>query len=177
MRRLAGAPEEIWSPLTTGELVLLAGLFSLFLRQPWLFPSLGPTAFIQAHRPASSVARLYNTLVGHLIGIAAGFACVFIAGAADAPSVMTVGHAQLPRVCASALAVALTMLLQVTLRAYHPPAAATTLIISLGVIAATWRDALGLACGILVVAIAGELLRRQRALARTPQNNEDDSEK
>ena len=157
---VARAPEAIWSPLMAGGLVLLAGLLSFLLRQPWLFPSLGPTAFIQAHRPRSNVARFYNTVAGHLIGIVAGFACVFVIGAAEAPSVASIDHSVLPRVFASALAVTLTMLGQVVLRAYHPPAAATTLIISLGVIHMTWRDASGLVIGILVVAVVGELLRR-----------------
>ncbi len=165
---LARSPEAIWSPLMAGGLVLLAGALSFLLLEPWLFPSLGPTAFIQTHRPRSNVARFYNTVVGHLIGIAAGFACVALAGASQVLPVAEAGHALLPRVWASALAVALTMLGQLLLRAYHPPAAATTLIISLGVIRVTWRDALGLACGIIIVAVAGELLRRLRvaALAR-----------
>ncbi len=60
VRRLAGMPESIWTPLACGGLVLLAGLLSYLLRQPWLFPSLGPTAFIQAHRPRSSVGRFDN---------------------------------------------------------------------------------------------------------------------
>lgn len=174
VRRAARIPEWAWSPLMAGGLVLLAGLLSLLLLQPWLFPSLGPTAFIQAHRPRSAVARFYNTVVGHMIGIVAGFACVFIVGAAQAPSVAASDHALPLRVCASALAVALTMLGQIALRAYHPPAAATTLIISLGVIHMTWRDASGLVAGILVVAVTGEFLRRLRvaAEARPPADTD-----
>ncbi|MFB3891829.1 MAG: HPP family protein [Phycisphaerae bacterium] len=166
VRRLADAPEPIWSPVMAGALVLLAGLLSFLLRQPWLFPSLGPTAFIQAHRPSSRTATLYSTIAGHTLGIAAGFGCVFLTGAVGAPSVAAIDHAVRSRVAASALAVGITMLGQVLLRAYHPPAAATTLIISLGVLHVTWRDGLGLVIGILVVAFTGELLRRLRVAAR-----------
>lgn len=160
--RLSRAPEWLWSPLMVGGLLLLVGLLSAKLHHPWLFPSLGPTAFIQAHRPRSDGARFYNAIIGHLLGIAAGYACVLLLGLANPPSMAASDHALLARVYASTLAVMLTMLGQVLLRAYHPPAAATTLIISLGLVHMTWRDATGLATGILIVACAGELLRRLR---------------
>lgn len=89
------------------------------------------------------------------------------------PSVAANGHALPLRICASALAVALTMLGQIVPRAYHPPAA-TTLIVSLGVIHMTWRDASGLVVGILVVAVTGEFLRRLRVAAEAwPTANSD----
>ncbi len=175
-RRWARATELVWSPLMSGGLVLFAGLLSLWLEQPWLFPSLGPTAFIQAHRPRAKVARLYNTLVGHLLGIAVGYGCVWLCGAAGTLSVSAAGHAVSARVAASALAVALTMLGELALRAYHPPAAATTLIITVGVMGPTWRDGLGLLVGIVAVALVGELFRRARVHAQARPSAAEDLE-
>jgi len=163
----------VWAPLASGGLVLLAGLVSLWLRQPWLFPSLGPTAFIQAHRPHAKVARFHNTVLGHLLGIVAGYACVVLFGAAHVSSIIAASHVSFARVAASALAVALTMFGELVLDAYHPPAAATTLIITLGVSGATWRGLLGLTIGIAIVAVAGEALRRARAHA-TPRSGPDE---
>ncbi|BBI65543.1 hypothetical protein HSBAA_PA_1460 (plasmid) [Vreelandella sulfidaeris] len=37
--------------------------------QPWLFPSLGPSIFLHVHKPNLESARLYNTVMGHLIGV------------------------------------------------------------------------------------------------------------
>jgi len=66
------------------------------------------------------------------------------------------------RVWASGLAIVLTMLGIALARASHPPAAATTLLISLGGFRPTVHDALTIAAGVLVVAVVGEALRRLR---------------
>jgi hypothetical protein len=52
-------------------------------------------------------------------------------------------------------------------RASHPPAAATTLLVALGAVA-TADKALNLFAGVVLIAIAGELLRRVRLERRTP---------
>ena len=71
------------------------------------------------------------------------------------------------RVVAAAIAIALTILLSALARANHPPAAATTLLVALGA-AATAEKALNLFAGVVLIAIAGELLRRVRLERRTP---------
>ncbi len=40
-------PDLIWAPIASGVLILLVGLLGLAAHQPWLFPSLGPTAFLR----------------------------------------------------------------------------------------------------------------------------------
>ncbi|MFL5342750.1 MAG: HPP family protein [Gemmataceae bacterium] len=155
-------PEVVWAPLAGAALTLLPGLLGLAVGQPWLFPSLGPTAYLQAAYPQSVTARLRNVLAGHLLGALAGFAAVFLLGAASAPSPLAGGQLVPVRVWASALGMALALLAQAPLRLLHPPAAATTLLITLGGLPATWSAAGSLAAGVSIVAFAGEIVRRLR---------------
>src|SRR3954447_11712584 len=109
-RVIAVVPDLIWGPLTVGGLLLAVGLLGLAAGQPWLFPSLGPTAFLQAEKPGQASSRFYNTVVGHLVGLGAGMAAVSLLGASSAPGVLS-SHELVPvRVWAAALSGALTML-------------------------------------------------------------------
>jgi CBS-domain-containing membrane protein len=72
-----------------------------------------------------------------------------------------------PRVIASVIAVALTAVVGALLRASHPPAAATTLLVSLGSLR-TVDDGLNLMAGVLVVAVVAALLRDIRTHRVTP---------
>jgi hypothetical protein len=110
----------------------IVGGLGLVFQEPWLFPSLGPTIFIHTVTPNQEAARPWNTFVGHAIGGAAAFLSLWIFGALHSPSAMVGGELTLPRVAASALAVALTIGMQIPVRAGHAPAAATTLLITLG---------------------------------------------
>jgi CBS-domain-containing membrane protein len=148
-------PELVWAPLVGAALTLIPGLIGLAAGSVWLFPSLGPTAFLQAASPQHPSSRFYNTVAGHAIGIVAGLLAVLALGASAEPSVFA-SHQLFPhRVWASALAIALTLLLQLLLRANHPPAAATTLLITLGGFNPTLKDVLAIAVGVLIVATAG----------------------
>ncbi|XXU35907.1 HPP family protein [Sorangium sp. So ce1000] len=142
--------------------MVLPAAVGLVLGKPWLFPSLGPTVFVHVTMPRSPAARLYNTLVGHLIGIAAAVVAVAMLGAAAEPSVLGSGHLLSRRAWASVLAVVLTLLSQELLKAQHAPAAATTMLITLGGFRADWSDAATIAAGVLLVALPGELVRRAR---------------
>jgi CBS-domain-containing membrane protein len=66
------------------------------------------------------------------------------------------------RVWASAMAVAMTALLQPSLRAYHPPAAATALLITLGAYHLTWKNSLSMMGGVVIIALMGEWFQRIR---------------
>ena len=159
---LDAVPELVWAPLAGGVLVLIPGLIGLAAGNPWLFPSLGPTAFLQAANPQQPSSRFYNTLMGHLLGIAAAVIAVLVIGATAEPSVLATHQLFPRRVWASALAIALTLLFQLLLRANHPPAAATTLLITLGGFSPTWKDISVIVVGVLIMAVAGEIVRRAR---------------
>jgi hypothetical protein len=81
-------PDVVWSPLATGGLVFVVGLLGLAIEKPWLFPSLAPTAFLQLQSPMHPSSRPYNTVAGHLIGLAAGCLAVALLGASRAPGVL-----------------------------------------------------------------------------------------
>jgi CBS-domain-containing membrane protein len=113
---------------------ILAGLAAV-TRTSFVFPSVGPTAFLLYYMPLAPTASPRNTLCGHAIGIACGYAALCLVGLQHAPSAMQEAiHWQ--RVLAAALSLAATGALMILFDVVHPPAGATTLIISLGIITA-----------------------------------------
>lgn len=126
----------------------IVGGLGLAFQQPWLFPSLGPTIFVHTVTPQQEAARPWNTFVGHAIGAAAAFLSLTLFGALHAPSAMTSGQVTFSRIAASALAVALTIGGQIPARAGHAPAAATTLLITLGGFPADFATVIVLVIGI-----------------------------
>src|SRR5262249_52448369 len=76
-----------------------------------------------------------NTIIGHLIGVLAGYFALVVTGLTQAGPALSVGVTW-PRVIAAALSLGLTSGLMVLLRSPHPPAGATTLIVSLGLVTA-----------------------------------------
>src|SRR3569623_152936 len=122
-----------------GVLVLIVGMLGLWAHQPWLFPSLGPTIFLQVLEPQQPSSRPYHIVVGHAIGIGAAVLAVLLCAAESTPPVFIAHLLSGERVSASALAVSLMLLGQVLLKAAHPPAAATVLLITLGAFKMAWR--------------------------------------
>jgi CBS-domain-containing membrane protein len=115
--------------LTIGSLALLG----MVTHTPFIFPSLGPTAFLFFFSPTLPSASPRHTVYGHAIGILCGYGALVVTGLASAPPVILVGVDPL-RILAAALSLALTGALMILLKAAHPPAGATTLIISLGIV-------------------------------------------
>lgn len=114
------------------SIALLGGL-AMVTHTPFVFPSLGPTAFLCFFSPTAPAASPRNTLLGHAIGIVCGYAALLVTGLSHAGPAMVEG-VDLARVFAAALSLGCTGALMILLRAPHPPAGATTLIISLGIL-------------------------------------------
>jgi hypothetical protein len=165
--RLASIPDPVWGPVAGMITLGVAAIASLLVGAPFVFPSLGPTAALVAVEPANPASRAWNIVVGHAGGLVAGFVALAVFGALNAPTLFTDKVLDPGRAAASVLALGLTILVGMLLRANHPPAAATTLLVSLGGIR-TMEDVLHLAVGVVLVAIAGELLRRVRLERMTP---------
>jgi CBS-domain-containing membrane protein len=100
---------------------------------PFIFPSLGPTAFLFFYTPTAPSASPRNTLIGHAIGVLAGYFSLVVTGLTLAGPALAVGVTW-PRVIAAALSLGLTAGLMVLFKSPHPPAGATTLIVSLGIL-------------------------------------------
>src|SRR3954447_26034468 len=166
--------ELAWGPIVSGILMLIVGVVGLAVGRPWLFPSLGPTAYLQAESPSNPASRFYNTVIGHFVGIAAGLAGIGIFHAWNDPVVLKAQQLTAGRVGASAVALGLTLLLALALKASHPPAGATTLLVALGTFQ-TADAVLNVVAGVIIVAVAGELLRRARLgeLSMRPERKEE----
>jgi len=116
----------------------LMSALALITRSPFIFPSLGPTAFLFFYTPLAPSASPRNTLVGHTIGVLAGYFSLVVTGLTVAGPALAVGVTW-PRVIAAALSLGLTSGLMVLFKSPHPPAGATTLIISLGILTKPWQ--------------------------------------
>ncbi len=113
--------------------IALLALLAVVTRVPFVFPSLGPTAYLLFFSPRSEASSPHNTLVGHAIGLVCGYGAYWLMGSPGAATAQ--GGLNWQRIVAAALSLAATGGLMVLLRASHPPAGATTLIVSLGIIA------------------------------------------
>lgn len=102
-------------------------------RQPFIFPSLGPTAFLLFYTPTNPAASPRNTVIGHAVGVGAGYLSLVLFGLTNDPPALA-SEVTGGRIGAAALSLALTSAVMVWLRAPHPPAGATTLIVSLGIL-------------------------------------------
>ncbi len=138
--------------------LVVSGLAAYLLKQPLLFPSLGPTAFLFFEQPMDPPSSPHNTLIGHLVAILAGALSLAVFGLLDHSSILQEG-VTLARVGAGALSVALTGAALILLKSSHPPTGATTLIVSLGLLQ-TPREMAELMIGIVLLTIAGWIINR-----------------
>src|SRR5579859_724054 len=111
---------------------ILCGLAVVF-RTPFIFPTLGAIAFGVFFTPTTPAASPRNALCGHAIALVCGYAELWVTGLQHAgPAIVT--QLGWTRILAAALSLATTGALMIRLNVPHPPAAATTLIVSLGVV-------------------------------------------
>jgi HPP family len=160
-------PDSVWAPFASGSVILAAGLLGIAFRQPWLFASLGPTAFQVTEYPELRASKIYHVFAGHFLALGMGFAAVAIMGAWNAPPVMSTHHLVWMRVWTCVLAVTLTSMVMTAVGASHPPAAATALLVALGSIQ-TAKGAETIVVGVLIVGLLGELLRFERLRQKAP---------
>ena len=133
-RRAGAAGAGVYVGVLSLVVLAASGAIGMLLTSPWLFPSLGPTVMVLFGTPREQSARPVDAAVGHGVGIVAGVLCLFLFGMNGKPSAVEAGLS-LGYVLGGALSVALTAFVLHCLKLQHPPAGATTLIISLGVIA------------------------------------------
>jgi CBS-domain-containing membrane protein len=154
--------DAIWVPLVSAILILAVGALSLATRQPWLFAALGPTVVLLAANPGHPTTRIHAIVVGHLVALASAWIAVLLMGAGDAQSLLGGSGVAVSRVWASAFAIGIMAAVQPSLKAYHPPAAATVLLVTLGVHRLSWSSFTAMVGGVLVVAVLGEWFQRLR---------------
>ncbi|WP_340099496.1 HPP family protein [Salinibaculum salinum] len=131
---------------------------------PFIFPSLGPTAYLLAVRPSALSCRPRTVVGGHAIGVAGGL----VAFSLLAPDVAVT--AELPPLSSDGLRLAASGVLATGLTTggmlatglRHAPACATTLIVSLGLLS-TPPQAAGILLAVVVlvgVHVASRVLGR-----------------
>jgi CBS-domain-containing membrane protein len=136
---------------------LMAAL-AMVRREPLIFPSLGPTAFLLFYTPLAPAASPRNTLLGHLIGALSGYVSLVLFGLTETGPALATG-VSLPRVGAAALSLAATAGLMVLFAVEHPPAGATTLIVSLGILRHPY-DLVILMAGVGLLNVQGWVINR-----------------
>jgi len=130
MRRRVG------TSLYAGLLFTVLGLVAWATGRPFVFPSLGPSAFVLAFDRRSERERAVRVVASHLIGGVAGLAAWTVI--ADGAALTATPPAFSPegfRLTASAVAsLVATSWAMIATDWVHPPACATTLIVSLGLL-------------------------------------------
>jgi CBS domain-containing membrane protein len=143
--------------------IALVALVAMFWRVPFVFPSLGPTAFVLFASPEAASSSPRNALCGHAIGILCAYGALWLTGLHHAPSAMIEG-VNLARVVAAALSLALTGALMILFGVVHSPAGSTTLIISLGIITRPIY-LLGIEAAVAVIVLYAIIVHRLRGVA------------
>lgn len=136
--------------------MLLIGTAATVTRQPFIFPSLGPTALMIFAHPLRREAAPRHVLIGHALGAGSGYLALAITGLLDVPFSTTV---TVHRVLAAAIALGLTAALMMLARAEHAPAGATTLIVALGILPLL-RDFVALMLAVTALTLVGLLINR-----------------
>lgn len=136
-RLLQGRPERpLWAlfMFVNGFIsIAIMAVVGWISHSPFIFPSLGPTAFLFFYTPNSPTASPRHTICGHAIGIGSGAFALWVTGLQHTTA-LSADAITGRRIFAAALSLALTGALMILLKAAHPPAGATTLIISLGLV-------------------------------------------
>ncbi len=118
--------------VTSGFISIVIVAFAAYLTYaPFIFPALGPTIFLIFSRPMDPAASPRNIVLGHLVGCLCGWGSLATFRLLGEESVLT-GRVDLPRILAVGLSLSLTSGFLVRFNLDHPPAASTTLIVSLG---------------------------------------------
>ena len=149
------------APLCEAALLIVAGLAAWVSHRPLLFASLGPTIYELVEQPHRESARPYNLIVGHLVGVLAGFAGLAVSHAWTWPAVTGITDVALARVWAAGLAGLLTVFGTTLLQAMQPAAISTSLVIALGSMQ-QWQDGPIIMVSILLMTALGEPVRRWR---------------
>jgi CBS-domain-containing membrane protein len=153
-----------------GAFALVNGLVSIGLMAAaaWatgaalVFPSLGPTAFLLFYDPLARASSPRNTICGHAIGAAAGYGALAAFGLTAAGPAVSAGVTP-ARVGAAAISLAVTAGAMVWLSVPHPPAGATTLIVSLGILHTPAQLAV-LMLGVVLITAQGFAINRLAGL-------------
>jgi len=130
----------------------VVGLLAWATGAPVLAPPLGATALLCFQLPLVPASSPRHVFCGHALGMLCGWLALWVTGGLGQPAALA--GLGLPGVLAASLALGATMLVMGACRCVHPPAGATTLVVSLGLLQQPLDLAALLGGGLAVAAIA-----------------------
>jgi hypothetical protein len=141
---------QVVTTVYAGFLFGVLGLIAWASGQAFVFPSLGPSAFVLAFDRHADRGQLREIVLAHAIGCVGGFAAWTLVspGAVITTTPPPFSAAGFELVSSAVLSIVSTTLGMVWLGEIHPPACATTLIVSLGLLSTP------LAVTIIVVSVS-----------------------
>ncbi|HAM23655.1 MAG TPA: HPP family protein [Actinobacteria bacterium] len=142
--------------------VALLSAIAMVTGQPFVFPSLGPTAFLLFFSALSASASPRNVFCGHLIGVLAGVMGLLIFGLQAVPADLDDINAA--RLGAVAFALSVTLAVMILFGVPHAPAGATTLIVALGLLR-TPSQLMVLMFAVVILILQGLAINRLAGLA------------
>jgi CBS-domain-containing membrane protein len=113
--------------------IAIISALAVLTGNPFVFPSLGPTAYLLFFTPLARASNPRHALLGHAIGLACGYLALLATGTIAGAGGLQRG-VHWSTVLAAAFSLSATGAFMVLLRVSHPPAGATTLIVSLGLL-------------------------------------------
>ncbi|MFC3959653.1 HPP family protein [Halovivax cerinus] len=151
--------DRVGSTLHTGTLLSTTAALAWLSGLPMLFPSLGPSAFVLALFERGESTSPRRVIGGHAVGVVAGLvAYTLLAGGADMTTATAPGSIAGLRLGASGVvATTLTAGGMLATDTRHPPACATTLIVSLGLLP-TVREGATILLAVVVLVVAHRVL-------------------
>lgn len=152
--------------LTSAASIAIMAALALYTDTPFVFTALGPTLFVRFYAPHDPTATARNTVAGHAIAIGSALAALGMFGLLDDVSVFGQGLSG-ERVGAIAVSLALTSALMAATGLVHPPAASTTLTMSLGLVGELWHAGVLEAAVICLVLVTWLLDKLQDGLTRS----------
>ncbi|WP_255151598.1 HPP family protein [Halorarius halobius] len=159
--------ETLRAAIHAAVLLVALGALVWATGRPFLFPSLGPTAYLLAVHPRRRTSQPRQVVGGHAIGVLAGLLAYGLLAAplvgTSPPPALSFGGVRLA--ASAALSVGLTTGGMLALDARHAPACATTLIVSLGLLATPLEGAIVVASVTVLVAADAAGKRAQSSLA------------
>ncbi|AZH27237.1 HPP family protein [Haloplanus aerogenes] len=142
-----------------GVLFTVLGAVAWLSGQPFVFPSLGPSAFLLAFERRGDRSRLFRVVASHAIGGVAGLLAYTALGAGATLTATPPGSAAGLHLVASGIcSIVLTSWGMIATDTNHAPACATTLIVSLGLLSTPMQVATIVVSVVVLVVVHGAVV-------------------
>ncbi|ADJ14661.1 HPP family protein [Halalkalicoccus jeotgali] len=151
---------RVGTSLYAGVLFTVLGLVAWASGQPFVFPSLGPSAFILAFDRRGERTRTYRIVGGHLIGGVVGLLSYSLLahGVSITPAPAAFSPDGLWLAASGVCSIVLTSWAMIATNTNHAPACATTLIVSLGLLSTPLQVAIIVVSVVVLVEIHSVVL-------------------